>query len=309
MTDRPHIFVGSATETEELAEKIAKALKKALKGRVDIALWRQVFRLGVVTLSALQREAAKCDFAVFVWGISDLTVSRRQRSRAPRDNVVYEAGLFAGALGAQRVFVVHANNTKIPSDYNGVTTARFDPKAPDIDDIVQQICDGVKNVGTKPMTRLSGHWWQLVSTKDDKSVLSFFEVKPDSDGRSVSMEGHSWNEPGDPSARWETIATQFSADGKTLYYSWGGEGKRTGLPLYFGLGTIRGIDTIGNDNKWVTGDYSSIKRHQGGRKVEPPRFVDAKYESAETEQVHIMRGKDSKARKRLIAKMLKRRSS
>jgi len=126
MTHRPRLFIGSASETEDIATRIGQALA----GDVELHYWSKVFALGELNLQALQREAAECDFALFVWGMEDITVARGERSNSPRDNVVYEAGLFAGALGEHRMFVAHAANTKIPSDYLGITTATFDPNAP-----------------------------------------------------------------------------------------------------------------------------------------------------------------------------------
>lgn len=112
MRNLPRLFIGSASETEEIANRIGKALKR----HVDLHHWSKVFALGEPNLQALQREASECDFALFVWRVEDITVARGKRSNSPRDNVVYEAGLFAGALGEHRVFVAHAAKTKIPSE-------------------------------------------------------------------------------------------------------------------------------------------------------------------------------------------------
>ena len=46
---------------------------------------------------------------------------------SPRDNVVFEAGLFGGALGIRRTFILHADGSKLPSDLLGLTSVRYDP--------------------------------------------------------------------------------------------------------------------------------------------------------------------------------------
>ena len=148
-------------------------IARELKGRVDLHFWSDVFELGEFNLQALQREAAECDFAIFLWGMDDITVARGKRSRAPRDNVVYEAGLFAGALGEHRVFVVHAEKTNIPSDYLGVTTASYNPRRPDIDRISSRVLGAIERHGRKPAARFCGHWWQVVVTQSERSVVSF----------------------------------------------------------------------------------------------------------------------------------------
>ena len=51
------------------------------------------------------------------------------RQASPRDNVVFEAGLFGGALGMRRTFILHANGAKLPSDLLGLTCVRYDGPA------------------------------------------------------------------------------------------------------------------------------------------------------------------------------------
>jgi predicted nucleotide-binding protein len=43
--------------------------------------------------------------------------------------VVFEAGLFGGALGIRRTFILHANDSKLPTDLLGLTSVRYDPAA------------------------------------------------------------------------------------------------------------------------------------------------------------------------------------
>ncbi len=67
------------------------------------------------------------DFAVLVLTPDDTVVSRASEHLAPRDNLLFELGLFMGRLGRSRTFVVCENSTrmKLPSDLAGVTVARF----------------------------------------------------------------------------------------------------------------------------------------------------------------------------------------
>ena len=44
---------------------------------------------------------------------------------SPRDNVVFEAGLFGGVLGMRRTFILHAAGAKLPSDLLGLTLVRY----------------------------------------------------------------------------------------------------------------------------------------------------------------------------------------
>lgn len=297
MTQSTRLFIGSATETKHIAEDIGRALH----GEVEIHLWSEVFELGELNLQALQREAAECDFAIFVWGMEDTTVARGVSSGSPRDNVVYEAGLFAGSLGEQRVFVAHAEGTRIPSDYLGVTTATFDLAKPDVGSIAARIKSRIDQLGPKPVTFMSGHWWQIVRTEDNSAVLSFFTVKPQTDSRTVVMGGPAWSEGGKRIARWDTLATQFNQKDKTLHYSWEGtHPKDPGVPEYFGIGMIRyGLSPI-------TGKFSSIRRHPG-KVDEVTRWKSAFYYRADPDHVPIMASDAPEPRKHLIKQMLKRR--
>ena len=75
------------------------------------------------TLVRLTREV---DFAAFVFAQDDWTTptpgdpgTAVPGQASPRDNVVFEAGLFGGALGMRRTFILHANGAKLPTDLLG----------------------------------------------------------------------------------------------------------------------------------------------------------------------------------------------
>ena len=53
--------------------------------------------------------------------------SRKKKQAAPRDNVIFELGLFMGALGRERTFIVKPRHVdiKIPSDLLGVTFIEY----------------------------------------------------------------------------------------------------------------------------------------------------------------------------------------
>jgi predicted nucleotide-binding protein len=55
-------------------------------------------------------------FAQDDWTTTDASQSGQA---SPRDNVVFEAGLFGGALGIRRTVILHAHGSKLPSDLLG----------------------------------------------------------------------------------------------------------------------------------------------------------------------------------------------
>jgi len=123
----PVIFIGSSTEGLREATFICQSLGR----RPTVPqLWTEgVFQLSKTTIEDLWRMTADSDFAVIVLTADDITVSRGKRKPSPRDNVVFELGLFIGALGRQRSFIVIPRGiaVKIPTDLLGVTLLQYRP--------------------------------------------------------------------------------------------------------------------------------------------------------------------------------------
>jgi hypothetical protein len=124
MNPKFSVFVASSTEGLEIAE----ALQLALEPTADVELWTQgVFDLTSSSLESLIREVDKVDFAVLVLTSDDLIESRSVQAMAPRDNVLFELGLFMGHLGRQRCFFVFEKEQtlKLPSDLLGIAAATY----------------------------------------------------------------------------------------------------------------------------------------------------------------------------------------
>lgn len=125
---RPSVFVGSSTE----GLKIAKALQVLLDHACEVTIWSQgVFGLSQGTLESLVHALDQYDFAILVLTADDLVTSREASSSAPRDNVLFELGLFMGGLGRERTFIVYDRTAglRLPSDLAGVSAATFEPHA------------------------------------------------------------------------------------------------------------------------------------------------------------------------------------
>ena len=56
------------------------------------------------------------EYGVMVATGDDATKSRGETKMAPRDNVVFERGLFMGRLGRDRTFLVFEKDSKLPTD-------------------------------------------------------------------------------------------------------------------------------------------------------------------------------------------------
>src|SRR6185436_1142293 len=163
--NRPRIFLGSSGQQE----KLLQALTRGLRDVCDVEPWTSVFNPGVSTLDRLVELTREVDFAAFVFAQDDWTTKGASPDAAPgeaspRDNVVYEAGLFGGALGIRRTFILHANGAKLPTDLLGLTSIRYDPATTSA--IVRQINDKLRNAiaAEGRISHMEGDWWQLSLT-------------------------------------------------------------------------------------------------------------------------------------------------
>lgn len=123
---RPSLFIGSSSE----GLKIAKTLQVLLDHSCEVVVWSQgIFGLSQGTLESLVVAVDEFDFAILVLTPDDLVTSRQGAGPAPRDNVLFELGLFMGGLGRERTFLVYDRTAKLklPSDLAGVTAATFEP--------------------------------------------------------------------------------------------------------------------------------------------------------------------------------------
>lgn len=121
---RPSVFVGSSSEGVEFA----RAVRAALERDAEVTVWDEgVFQLGQTFVEALTQALSRFDFAVLVLTPDDIVQSRSLDMSGPRDNVIFELGLFMGRLGRGRTFILQQSGAslKIPSDLAGVTTAPY----------------------------------------------------------------------------------------------------------------------------------------------------------------------------------------
>jgi Predicted nucleotide-binding protein containing TIR-like domain len=165
MEEKPSLFIGSSTEGLEFA----RAARTLLKDAAEVTLWNEgLFRLGDTVINQLASSASRFDFACLVLTPDDLVTSRQDETFGPRDNVIFELGLFMGNLGRERTFVVHQADAevKIPSDLSGLITARYEwPRADENHQAaVGAACDGIR---------------------DQISALGFSEAKTDKEIRDI----------------------------------------------------------------------------------------------------------------------------
>src|SRR2546421_578814 len=97
----PRIFIASSWKALDVARKLRRKLQHGREPIDDVVLWEDAFPVGGIILDTLRDEAARADFAVVLFTADDrIKNGRKEEALAPRDNCVFELGLFMGALGS-----------------------------------------------------------------------------------------------------------------------------------------------------------------------------------------------------------------
>jgi hypothetical protein len=226
--NKPRIFLGSSGKQQ----KLLTALARGLEGVADVELWTTTFNPGSTTLGRLIELTAEVDFAAFIFAQDDWTAVNTKPvegegpgQASPRDNVVFEAGLFGGVLGMRRTFILHANGAKLPTDLLGLTCIRYGESTTpasmkEINQKLRKAIDAEWQIPT-----IEGIWWQYSlteRTEHDPAAVSLLRIRRDRDGR-LELAGRSWREDGRLTNRYWSEAVKEKKDPSGLFCYWRGE--------------------------------------------------------------------------------------
>ncbi|MCP1516924.1 putative nucleotide-binding protein [Pseudomonas migulae] len=123
--EKIRIFIICSIEAIQIARAVVNALQY---DPFDVILWSEgVFKVTNYTLQTLEDEVDNSDFAIAIAHADDFVAVRENEWPAPRDNVIFELGLFMGRLGRRRAILMEprAEKVKLPSDLAGVTTISY----------------------------------------------------------------------------------------------------------------------------------------------------------------------------------------
>jgi hypothetical protein len=243
--DKPRIFLGSSGKQQRLL----KSLTSGLASVAEVEPWTTVFNPGVNTLDRLVELTQEVDFAAFVFAQDDWTSPTPgdpgtpvPGQAAPRDNVVFEAGLFGGALGMRRTFILHAEGAKLPTDLLGLTCVRYPESLTphELKVVNQKLRDAM--VAEGQLARIEGDWWQYsltARTEHEPSVVSLLRISRDRTG-TLELTGRSWQADGTLSARYWSEASRERKDPAGIFYYFNGERPRhADAPRIEGIGEVR----------------------------------------------------------------------
>ena len=147
--ETPILFIGSSSERLDEARAIQNNLAH---DSIVVRLWTDgVFRASRTTIENLVDFAKKTDFAVLLFSPDDVVTNaaRGVNAAAPRDNVVFELGLFLGTLGRERTIVVNKRreDIKIPTDLLGLTPLEYADGSPsDLDARMAPVSNQLRSI-------------------------------------------------------------------------------------------------------------------------------------------------------------------
>jgi hypothetical protein len=258
---KPRIFLGSSGKQTALLE----ALTRGLEDIAHVEPWTTSFNPGTTTLERLLELCREVDFAAFVFAQDDWTSDTPQTSvpegasaesgqASPRDNVVFEAGLFGGVLGMRRTFILHAKGAKLPSDLLGLTCVRYEGTTEaEMSVVNQKLRKAIENEGR--LAHIEGLWWQFSLTQRteiEPSAVSLLRISRDRGG-ALELAGRSWQEDGTLSARYWSEAVKEKKEPAGIFYYWKGERPlHLNAPQLDGTGEIRMESSERASGYWTT---------------------------------------------------------
>jgi hypothetical protein len=291
---KPRIFLGSSGQQAQLLE----ALTHGLADVADVEPWTTTFNPGTSTLQRLVDLTQEVDFAAFIFAADDWTSHGEAPGQAsPRDNVVFEAGLFGGVIGMKRTFILHANGAKLPTDLLGLTCVRYAETTPaEIEEINQKLRHAIEAEGR--LAKIEGLWWQhslTARSEQEPSAVSLLRISRDRLG-ALQLSGAAWQEDGTLSSRYRSEAVKELRDPAGIFYFWNGERPRhPDAPQLEGTAEIRLEDVDRATGYWIT--RSETDRELNVRTA-------GVYLRADPGDAEVMDGSDLKGRAALIAEKL-----
>lgn len=146
------VFIAYSSEAMPVAYALKDKLHKRLqiaKQEIRITEWSDSSKPSENLIKTILDHACKTDFAIVLLTQDDLLEKKGKKFDAPRDNTIFELGLFIGALGrtTSRCFMVcGAERGALPSDLDGCTLISISGKNPKEDECADSIEDAAAKI-------------------------------------------------------------------------------------------------------------------------------------------------------------------
>lgn len=142
------LFIGSSKEGLEFAKQLKEKLDNEFVDFLQCTVWTdgEIFSSNKGTLEALVKAARRFDYGVLIATKDDIREMRDNISNIPRDNVMFEMGMFLGSLGLTRAFLLAEKHNTLPTDYNGVTVPTFEREVDgSLEEAIEKIISAINN--------------------------------------------------------------------------------------------------------------------------------------------------------------------
>ena len=179
--NHPKAFIGSSSE----GLAVAKALLACLEDEpIDAVLWKdQGFGLSTTPIESLEQILNEYSFGIFILTKDDLLTYREEELAAPRDNVVFEIGLWLGRWGRKNCAIVSeaGSDLKLPSDLGSLTRAEFElPDVQSLPDLkkalrktASKVADSCQKAASENRLQIPARWlWQKLIDTDLPTVIA-----------------------------------------------------------------------------------------------------------------------------------------
>jgi len=143
---KPKIFIGSSKEGLNVARKI----KSALRYDAHVDTWADGLfdKPGQAYIEILEAMLNNYGYGIFVFTPDDKVFSRGKISQMPRDNVIFEYGMFLGKHTRKRAFFIIpiGIDIKLMTDVLGITCLTYDPTNTNLQSAVGDACDQIRDI-------------------------------------------------------------------------------------------------------------------------------------------------------------------
>ena len=138
------LFIGSSSEGAQIATMVKNAICKECGDWIDAEIWTEkgMFKLNNSTFDNLLNKSIIFDYAIIVATADDYIEKRGNANIAIRDNVIFEYGLFTGAMGKTNAHMLIEKSSEIPSDIVCNTLCLFENE--NINEKINEIISTIK---------------------------------------------------------------------------------------------------------------------------------------------------------------------
>jgi len=159
------VFIGSSGEQKQLVEWLTGFMRSDYSGVLEPVPWTVPWAGGKYILETLLEFVETTDAAILFSTADDMTSYRETQRFEPRDNLLFEAGLFVAAHGRERTQLMvpqypagdPRQKVALPIDvaglsYNSYQWVDGNPASTGLPTTARTVCNALKNLGPRVRT-------------------------------------------------------------------------------------------------------------------------------------------------------------